>query len=463
MQATEGKEMVGSTDSFISTLSDHYNSPDLSDVVLQVGDISYYAHKFLLANLSDVMRTMLTESRWEDSKKDTVKLEETPECAAVFGDFLKFMYTGQVELRVSDTLPILALADKYNVALLKSVCEDYMARQVIQSRNLKGALQWWGHAACHNLTHLEPECRELIEENLNEVVKTPEWLNLSVDQICSILRSSNVVIKDEYTLYRCVVCWLQSADHEANISEYLDCVLPILRFCRMMPEQLDAIEHSLLYRQHPNKFTPYFYGAYKFLAMGRKVAAAGNPMSSYQSREYGHSPCPEPEITLSIDNIQQRFLGYQHSIPMYPKSFANGISLQPQPRRLNVDVCRMRNGHLWGLYLRLLPMEQGTYSLRVRLSDSKTGKILSVIRRYGQVGEKIPHIAYVDVEDDPYSDALDDMFTIPASQQNPHNLAQCRQNTCTIPILCAFTGIKVHPASVTFTIRVIFLDAMCRL
>ncbi|XP_070546799.1 BTB/POZ domain-containing protein 17-like [Ptychodera flava] len=455
-QTSDHSEIAGSCETYVSSLSSQFNKPDLSDVVLKVGKVSYHTHRFLLAHFSDVMRTMLTESRWRDSQQAKVKLQETPECATVFGDFLKFMYNGQIELKISRALPVLVLADKYNVTLLKSVCEDYMARQVIQSRNVQGALQWWEHAKTYNLKHLELECLELIQESLNAAIKTPEWLNLSIDQLCTILESSDVVVQDEYTLYQGVESWLQSANHKANISEYLDRVLPLLRFTQMTPQQIDVIEKSLLSKQYSNKFTSYVLQAYKFFAMGRNKAP-DNPNTGYQPREYGQSPLQETEISVYFTHLQQSFPGYQHTVAMHHKSIAGGVSYsQSRQTRPNLDICRKPNqsGNLYGLYLRLLPEGQSTYSVRIRLIDGQSRKTLSVIRGNGKVGEKTPHIAYVDVEDQSYRNNIIEMFTVHANQQNRYNYGyydsyqQHQQNQHSMPIVCAFLGIKTQLAHI---------------
>ncbi|XP_070546798.1 galectin-3-binding protein-like [Ptychodera flava] len=459
MRTSDHSEIAGSCESYVSSLSSLFNQPDLSDVILKVGDMSYYAHRFLLAHFSEVMRTMLTESRWRDSQQAKVKLQETPECATVFEDFLKFMYSGRIELKISRALPVLVLADKYNVTLLKPVCEDYMARQVTQSRNVQGALQWWEHAKTYNLKHLELECLELIQESLNAAIKTPEWLNLSIDQLCTILESSDVVVQDEYTLYKGVESWLQSANHKAKISKYLDRVLPLLRFTQMTPQQIDAIEKSQMCKKFSNKFNSYVLQAYKFFAMGRNMAP-DNSNAGYQLREYGQSPLQETEISVYNTNLQESFPGYQHTVAMHHKSIVGGVPVSKSRQRgPNLDICGKPNksGASYGLYLRFLPEGHNIYSIRIRLIDGQSRKTLSVIRGNGKVGEKTPHVAYVDIENHSYHKNITEMFTAPARQQYRHGY-NYREYQHTMPILCAFLGIKNQPAHINFAIRVTFYE-----
>lgn len=44
----------------------------------------------------------------------------------MFGEFLQYMYTGSIHLNNSSMLPVLTLADKYNIHDLGNVCRQYM-------------------------------------------------------------------------------------------------------------------------------------------------------------------------------------------------------------------------------------------------------------------------------------------------------------------------------------------------
>lgn len=45
----------------------------------------------------------------------------------VFGEFLEYMYSGSIHLNNTSVLPVLTLADKYNIHDLGNVCKQYMA------------------------------------------------------------------------------------------------------------------------------------------------------------------------------------------------------------------------------------------------------------------------------------------------------------------------------------------------
>ena len=51
-----------------------------------------------------------------------MELVEEPLCSDVFGHFLRFLYSNEVQLQDDLVLPLLILADKYNIVALRAVC-----------------------------------------------------------------------------------------------------------------------------------------------------------------------------------------------------------------------------------------------------------------------------------------------------------------------------------------------------
>ena len=56
--------------------------------------------------------------QWNESREQRIMLQEAPECLEVFEMFLKYLYTGRLKVSHTSVLPILALADKYNVKVM---------------------------------------------------------------------------------------------------------------------------------------------------------------------------------------------------------------------------------------------------------------------------------------------------------------------------------------------------------
>jgi hypothetical protein len=68
---------------------------------------------------------MLTSPTWPEAYTDKIYLEEEPQCNLVFEDFLQYLYTGKIHLSHTHVLPVLILADKYNIGDLSADIARY--------------------------------------------------------------------------------------------------------------------------------------------------------------------------------------------------------------------------------------------------------------------------------------------------------------------------------------------------
>lgn len=57
--------------------------------------------------------------QWCESQESRIVLQETPQCAAIFPEFLRYFYTGQIRISLSTIMGILMLADKYDVKVIR--------------------------------------------------------------------------------------------------------------------------------------------------------------------------------------------------------------------------------------------------------------------------------------------------------------------------------------------------------
>jgi hypothetical protein len=53
-----------------------FNDPSFSDFKIVCGDQTFDCHKCIVANKSDVLKTMLLSENWTENKKDTLKIED---------------------------------------------------------------------------------------------------------------------------------------------------------------------------------------------------------------------------------------------------------------------------------------------------------------------------------------------------------------------------------------------------
>ncbi|KAH3725252.1 BTB/POZ domain-containing protein 17-like [Dreissena polymorpha] len=247
---------------FIERFSSLFNAEKLSDIVLAVGDQRFYAHKFMLIVSSDVFEVMFNEIRWKESSQVEVSLTEELECVAVFPHFLRYIYTGGVSLTTDNVLPILLLADKYNIPALGQTCVEYMLHHVVENPDTNRTLSWYQYAKITANTLLVDKCRKFILSNFDIILQTSDWMTLTKAEVCEFLSSNDLVVSDEYYLWMMVDKWFSCDCHQPSSKDVED-IISLIHFTMIPPKQLLEIEKSCLYLNHKEFFREKLNLAYR--------------------------------------------------------------------------------------------------------------------------------------------------------------------------------------------------------
>lgn len=106
---------MNNSNSVLHKIANLYAEQLMSDICLVVGANRYPAHRVILCASSDVFQVMLMKPEWNECRESVIELKEEPCCADVFPQFLKYLYVGQIRISLQTVMPMLALADKYNI------------------------------------------------------------------------------------------------------------------------------------------------------------------------------------------------------------------------------------------------------------------------------------------------------------------------------------------------------------
>ncbi|XP_057318507.1 speckle-type POZ protein B-like isoform X2 [Microplitis mediator] len=149
-------------------LKELYDSKINSDVTLVVGNEKFKAHKIILSARSPVFFAMFTHEMKEkkDSEVDIPDID--PE---IFNKMLQFIYTDEINNLDIDAVYLLEAADKYQLLNLKSLCEESLPKSV----RIDNAIKLMILADLHNANQLFEYVLELILQNIEDVIDTPEY------------------------------------------------------------------------------------------------------------------------------------------------------------------------------------------------------------------------------------------------------------------------------------------------
>ncbi|XP_064121520.1 BTB/POZ domain-containing protein 17-like [Macrobrachium nipponense] len=208
---------IDNSGSVLEKIAGLYAERLMSDIVLVVGDREFPAHRLILCASSDVFQVMLMNPRWNESREQRIALQEASECVTVFELFLRYLYTGRLKVSHATVLPILALADKYNVKDLIDTCGRYMKLHVVSATQQNYLIAWLQYTLTCGHSDIAQVCLNHLKWNLEQVAAKDDFATCDLDLLTTVLGQHDVVVHDEMTLYNIVVSWLHRQEERLSM------------------------------------------------------------------------------------------------------------------------------------------------------------------------------------------------------------------------------------------------------
>lgn len=190
---------IGDQESVLTKVAGLYASHLLSDITLIVNDnhdTRYPAHRVILSASSDVFQCMLLNPQWQESKESIIHLIEDPQCCRVFPKFLKYLYTGQVRVSIDSAMPLLSLADKYNIKDLIILCRDYMLKNIAIAGQNGFLISWLQYTLSFNYhQHLSNELKNFLRLNVDIVGYSRDFTDLDPNNLVVLVRDSCILTR----------------------------------------------------------------------------------------------------------------------------------------------------------------------------------------------------------------------------------------------------------------------------
>ncbi|XP_023344194.1 BTB/POZ domain-containing protein 17 [Eurytemora carolleeae] len=193
----------------ITKIAGIYAERLMSDVLLVVGDQELPAHRLILCASSEVFQVMLMNSKWSESQEKKIILMESPACAAVFEVFLKYLYTGKIHVNYANVIPLLQLADKYNVKDLLKLGLSFMSRNVSLAGKRNQVVSWYQFTTNCGYSHVSSLCLDFLKWNYELVSNSIDWPNIEGESLVRLLSCSDIVVHDEIIIFNSVQSWLE--------------------------------------------------------------------------------------------------------------------------------------------------------------------------------------------------------------------------------------------------------------
>ncbi|KAK7925744.1 hypothetical protein WMY93_008054 [Mugilogobius chulae] len=190
----------------------------LCDAVVHVQDSQFKVHKLVLCGCSPFFKALFTTWSLEDKPYTIPNLT-----ADIMQAFIQFAYTGVVNLTNSNVEELFVAADRFNVAGIVQACCKFMEESLSPQTCLN---VWWLLNNFH-YPELKQKVFFYILRHFQEVVASPNFLQLSVENLISFIESDHLNVRHESQVFEAILLWISHSHQDRHI--YIKDLLPKVR------------------------------------------------------------------------------------------------------------------------------------------------------------------------------------------------------------------------------------------
>nr|XP_008116334.1 PREDICTED: kelch-like protein 2 isoform X2 [Anolis carolinensis] len=169
------------------------------------------AHRVVLAACSPYFHAMFT-GEMSESQSKRVRIKEVDGWTLKM--LIEFVYTGEIQVTEENVQVLLPAASLLQLQDVKKSCCDFLETQ-LHPVNCLGIRAFADMHACIELLN---KANTYAEQHFTEVVLTEEFLNMGVEQVCSLISSDKLTITSEEKVFEAVIAWV---NHDKDVRQEL--------------------------------------------------------------------------------------------------------------------------------------------------------------------------------------------------------------------------------------------------
>lgn len=213
----------------------------LCDVIINVGQMKFQAHKNVLAASSPYFEAMFLSGMAESHQKE-VTLQGID--ADAFDSIVGLIYDSQICISTYNVQSILATASIFQVDHLKQACSEFLQKH-LSPCNCLGIKSFAEAHGCRNL-YLAALRHGLL--HFSKVANSDEFLRLDLDQALELLGRNDLKVESEEEVFDAVIRWI--GYDSLNRSKFIAKLLSLVRLPLLSPQVLvDKIKVNPLVAQ----------------------------------------------------------------------------------------------------------------------------------------------------------------------------------------------------------------------
>uniref|UniRef100_H3D2U2 BTB domain containing 17 n=2 Tax=Tetraodon nigroviridis TaxID=99883 RepID=H3D2U2_TETNG len=214
-------------------------------------------HSLVLSLQSPVLEEMLLSRNGS-----LLVLKESADCAAVFDKFIRYLYCGEISLRLDQATPLHKLAAKYQVMGLQQGITQYMSQNLARDSPSGHVAGWYEYALQVGDAALQESCLQFMAWNLSAVLQSGEWVTVSSQLLMSLLQRSDLVLQSEMELFAALETWILQNEPDGLTAEN---ALRAVRYAMMPPPELFRLQaQSPVLARYQESVRDLLYMSYQF-------------------------------------------------------------------------------------------------------------------------------------------------------------------------------------------------------
>ncbi|XP_028820681.1 kelch-like protein 31 [Denticeps clupeoides] len=170
----------------------------LTDMELACKTKAFDVHKLVMSSVSQYFREVL-------AKDPGLKRLELPSISPLgLANVITFAYLGRVHMSLYTIGCTLSAATILRVPQLLQMCTDFLMAEM----NVQTCVYVWNIASAYGLSQVRDAAQRFILQNFAQFSETPQYNQLTLEQITSFLQDDRLVLPSEITTFQVVMKWL---------------------------------------------------------------------------------------------------------------------------------------------------------------------------------------------------------------------------------------------------------------
>nr|XP_021493525.1 kelch-like protein 2 isoform X3 [Meriones unguiculatus] len=181
----------------------------LCDVTIVAEDMEIPAHRVVLAACSPYFHAMFT-GEMSESRAKRVRIKEVD--GWTLRMLIDYVYTAEIQVTEENVQVLLPAAGLLQLQDVKKTCCEFLESQ-LHPVNCLGIRAF---ADMHACTDLLNKANTYAEQHFADVVLSEEFLNLGIEQVCSLISSDKLTISSEEKVFEAVIAWV---NHDKDVRQ----------------------------------------------------------------------------------------------------------------------------------------------------------------------------------------------------------------------------------------------------